>query len=47
MLEEIAVASAFERTDAAVRQAEDVVPEFEISGRYASNTAALTRLAAR
>lgn len=47
MLEEIAVASAFERTDAAVRQAEDVVPGFEISGRYACNTAALTRLAAR
>jgi NAD(P)-dependent dehydrogenase (short-subunit alcohol dehydrogenase family) len=42
-----AVASAFERCDAAVRREEDIVPGLEISGVYACNTVALAALAAQ
>jgi NAD(P)-dependent dehydrogenase (short-subunit alcohol dehydrogenase family)/acyl dehydratase len=46
-LEEITATSTFERSDAAVRQEEDIVPGLEISGVYACNTLALAALAAR
>ena len=45
--EEVAVGSAFERCDAAVRREQDIVPGLEVSGAYACNPVALAQLAAR
>ena len=44
---EPAATNAFERTDPAVRQQEDIVPGLKVSGAYACNAAALSALAAR